>query len=83
MRLHENCYRKLNTSLPAKLDQMHLFVPDPIRKRSLLRLGFLEIVRTFAFMYGIASTAGSQVADGNVKRSRVAPLIFVGGVLVC
>ena len=34
MLLHDNCPRKLNTSLPPKSEQMHLFAPDSILEES-------------------------------------------------
>ena len=56
MLLHENCHRKLNTSLPSKSEQMHLFTPDPILEEDVFIPGNLdrecETIGQLLFEYG-------------------------------
>lgn len=54
--MHENCHRKLNTSLPSKPEQMHLFTPDPILEEDVFiprRLDWeCETIGQLLFAYG-------------------------------
>lgn len=56
MLMHENCHRKLNTSLPSKPEQMHLFTPDPILEEDVFiprRLDWeCETIGQLLFAYG-------------------------------
>ena len=56
MLLHDDCHRKLNTSLLPKSEQMHLFTPDPIMEEDVFISRNLdwecETIGQLLFTYG-------------------------------